>query len=455
MIHQLVIFGASGDLTTRYLLPALMHLVEAERVPDDLSILALSRREWNTSEYREYAQKLLKSHSGNFSKECEEQIISRIEYKHIANTGDHEQIKHALGSSTDPFLFFLALPPAVFVPTIKALGQLKLHEESRLIVEKPFGEDLKTAQKLNQLLKKDFSEKNVFRIDHFLGKQTVKNTLGFRFANRLFEPCWNNHHIERVEIVWDETLALEGRASYYDTSGALLDMIQNHLLQLLCLIGMEPPISFHDRDFRDRKVDLLRAVRQMSPKEVEQYTVRARYSAGTIASKAIPAYVDEEGVDAQRGTETFAQVTLWIDNWRWAGVPFTLRSGKALNHDRQEIAIYFKDVPHLAFGTDICPSANVLRMQLNPDRISITVNFNGPGEAFDLEEFELKTTLTKQEIPAYGHLFLDAFEGDSTLFVRDDEVEEMWRIMDPITTAWNKGHVELKTYPAGSSGPNI
>ncbi len=455
MIHQLVIFGASGDLTTRYLLPALIHLVEAERAPDDLTILALSRKKWKTSQYREHVHEKLKGCGGNFSQKSMKHVMSRIEYKQITDTGKHRQLKQAIGLLSNSIIFYLALPPSVFAPTIKALGQLKLHDESRVIVEKPFGQDLKTAQKLNQLLKQNFSEKNVFRIDHFLGKQTVKNILGFRFANRLFEPCWNNHHIERVEIIWDETLALEGRASYYDTSGALKDMIQNHLLQLLCLIGMEPPISFQERDFRDRKVDLLRAVRQMSAKEAEQYTVRARYGAGTIARKAIPAYVDEEGVNAQRGTETFAQVTLWIDNWRWVGVPFTLRSGKALNRDRQEIAVHFRDVPHVAFGTDKCPPANVLRMQLNPDRIGITVNFNGPGETFDLEEFELKSTLTKQEIPAYGHLLLEAFGGDSTLFIRDDEVEEMWRIMDPIATAWKKGQVKLQTYSAGSSGPNI
>jgi len=192
----------------------------------------------------------------------------------------------------------------------------------------------------------------------------------------------------------------------------------------------------------------------MSAEEVEQYTVRARYTAGAVDDKGIPAYVDEEGVDPERETETFAQVTLWIDNWRWAGVPFILRSGKALARDRFEIAVYFREVPYLAFETKTCPPPNVLRMQLNPDRIGITVNLNGPGEPFDLEEFELKTELVKQEIPAYGHLLLEALEGEPTLFIRDDEVEELWRIMDPIVMAWKKGRVKLKTYPAGSSGPS-
>ena len=453
MIRQLVIFGASGDLTTRYLLPAIISLVDVERIPDDLSILALSRKDWDTTEYRKHAQKKLKGNTKNFRKESMKQVISCIQYQQITDTGDHRQIQHVLGSLADPFLFYLALPPSVFAPTIKALGQLRLHEESRVIIEKPFGQDLQTAQHLNVILEKSFSEKKVFRIDHFLGKQTVKNILGFRFANRLFEPSWNNHHVERVEIIWDETLALEGRASYYDTSGALKDMIQNHLLQLLCLVGMEPPISFQERDFRDQKVNLLRAIRRMSVAEIEQYTVRARYTAGTVENKPIPAYRDEEGVDPTRETETFAQVTLWIDNWRWAGVPFILRSGKALDKDRQQIAVYFRGVPHLAFSAPSCPPANVVRIQLNPDRIGITFNLNGPREPFDLEEFELHAELTKQGIPAYGHLLLEAFEGDPTLFIRDDEVEEMWRIMDPIVTAWKNGESKLKTYPAGSSGP--
>ena len=378
MIRQLVIFGASGDLTTRYLLPAIISLVDVERTPDNLSILALSRKDWDTTGYRKHIQKKLNSHTKQFSQKSLKHVMSRIQYQQITDTGDHEQIQQVLGSVTDPFLFYLALPPSVFAPTIQALGQLDLHANSRVIIEKPFGQDLKTAQKLNRILDQSFSEKKVFRIDHFLGKQTVKNILGFRFANRLFEPSWNNQHIERIEIIWDETLALEGRASYYDRSGALKDMIQNHLLQLLCLVGMEPPISFQEHDFRDRKVDLLRAVRQMSVKEIKQYTVRARYNAGTVEGKNIPAYRDEEGVDPKRNTETFAQVTLWIDNWRWSGVPFILRSGKALAQNRFEVAVYFRDVPHLAFGAKACPPANVLRMRLNPDRIGITVNLNGP-----------------------------------------------------------------------------
>ncbi|WP_447968131.1 glucose-6-phosphate dehydrogenase [Nitrospira sp. M1] len=454
MGYRLVIFGASGDLTTRYLFPAIIRLLETERAPDDLSIVALSRQEWETSDYRNHVQKKLTGLPGKFTRKSIKQLLSRIQYKHIADTGNPSQIANALGSLNDPCIFYLALPPSVFATTIEALGELDLHKKCRVIVEKPFGHDRASARSLNRLLKKTFSEQQIFRIDHFLGEQTVRNILGLRFANRVFESSWNNQHIERVEIIWDETLALEGRASYYDSSGALKDMIQNHLLQLLCLMGMEPPLFFHARDFHDQKVNVFRAIRQMSSAEIKQYTVRARYEAGTIRKKAVPAYKAEEGVNPKGKTETFAQVTLFIDNWRWGGVPFTLRSGKALAQDKFEVAVYFRNVPHQVFGAKASVSANVLHMQFNPDKIGISINLNGPGEPFDLEMCELKTVLTQQKIPAYGHLLLDAFKGDSTLFIRDDEVEEMWRIVDPIVKAWGKDHVKLQTYPAGSSGPN-
>jgi glucose-6-phosphate 1-dehydrogenase len=279
--------------------------------------------------------------------------------------------------------------------------------------------------------------------------------MGLRFANGVFEPLWDRNHIEHVEIVWDETLALEGRAVYFDHAGAFKDLIQNHLLQLLCLTAMEAPTALHRRNLRDRKMDVLRAIRRLSPQEAQRHTVRARYGPGRIGDRHIPAYADEEGVDPDRETETFAQVTLMIDNLRWAGVPFVLRGGKALSRFRGEIAVYFKPVPHLAFQRADDPRPNVLRLRLKPDQVTLNLNVNGPYDPFDLEQVELSADFAPQEFfSAYERLFLDLLEGNNTLFVRADEAEESWRVAEPILDAWGKGLVPLLEYPAGSDGPS-
>jgi glucose-6-phosphate 1-dehydrogenase len=340
------------------------------------------------------------------------------------------------------------------LPAIRSIVAARVPHGSRIVVEKPFGTDLRSTRSVNEMLHQGFSEKAVFRMDHILGKQTVQNVLGLRFANRVFEPLWNSQHIEKVEILWDESLTIEGRAGFYDSTGALRDMVQNHLLQLLCLIGMEPPPTFDEADFRSYKFALLRAVRRLAPDEIRQWTLRGRYSAGRIGNREVPNYANELGVDAKRGTETFAQVTLWIDNWRWAGVPFVLRSGKALGQDRREIAIHFKSVPHLAFTEGSRPRPNVLRLELNPDRMALGVNINGAGDPFDLEYVELDAALAPQDISAYGKLLLDVMRGDLTLSIRDDEAEESWRIVEPILKAWGEGQVALLEYAAGSTGPN-
>jgi glucose-6-phosphate 1-dehydrogenase len=378
--------------------------------------------------------------------------VSRLEYRRADVTAPAELAK-VLGAVRDPLVAYLALPPPVYAATVRALAAAGLAEGSRIVVEKPFGEDLASAQALNRLLHGLLPEAAVFRMDHFLGKQTVQNILGLRFANRVFEPLWNRTHIARVDIVWDEALALEDRATYYDSAGALRDMVQNHLLQILCLVGMEPPTSLDERDLRDRKVDLLRAVRRLSPEEVARLTVRARYGAGRIGEREVPAYVDEPGVDPTRGAETFAQVTLAIDNWRWAGVPFCLRTGKALARDRREIAVHFQPVPHLVFDQATDPPPNVLRFQLDPDRMSLAVNINGPVDPFTLEEAELDLELAPHELPAYARLLLDVMHGDPTLSIRADEAEESWRIVEPILRGWDAGLVPLGEYPAGSANP--
>lgn len=452
MTPRLVIFGATGDLTGRYLAPALGALHAAGRLPGDLAIVGVAREPWDTERFRRHIAERLARHAPDVPAAQRAALLGRWQYRR-ADVTDPAGAAAALEDAGGPVVLYLALPPSVAVAAVRGLAGLGLPAGSRIVVEKPFGENLASARELNARLTTMVPEPAVFRMDHFLGKQTVQNIVGLRFANRILEPLWNSGHVERVSIIWDETLGLEGRAGYYDQVGALRDMIQNHLLQLLCLVAMEPPISLDERDLRDRKVDVLRAVRRLPPDVVARTTVRARYTAGRAGGRTLPAYVDEEGVDPARGTETYAAVTLWIDNWRWKDVPFVLRTGKALARDRREIAVHFRPVPHLIFGAAPEPSTNVLALTLDPDRVSIRVNLNGPGDPFELEPVELGLALAPQELPAYARLLLAVLEGDATLSIRGDEAEESWRIVEPILAAWAAGRVPLEEYPAGSDGP--
>ncbi len=454
MIHDLVILGAGGDLTSRYLIPALMELEAAGLLPPPLTVTCVDRGPWDDASFRAHLAPRLGGRARSLPPAAVGAVLARVRFRQ-ADVTDPGALRAALGQgSRTPLVAYLALPPPVVPGTVRALGALPLPHGSRMVVEKPFGNGVESAQSLNRLVHDVVAEEQVFRVDHFLGKQTVQNLLGLRFANRLFEPVWNAHHVERVEIVWDETLGLEGRAGYYDTAGALRDMVQNHLLQLLCLLAMEAPRTLDERDLRDRKVDVLRAVRRPTVDDVARCTVRARYSAGAVAGTVLPAYRDEPGIDPERRTETFVEVTLWIDNWRWGGVPFTLRSGKALGADRHEIAVWFKPVPHLAFDTEIDPPRNVLRLGVNPDRVTLGINLNGAGDPFRLERAELAVDLAPQELTAYARLLVDVFEGDPVLSIRADEAEEAWRIVEPILDAWRAGASPLLEYPAGSAGPS-
>jgi glucose-6-phosphate 1-dehydrogenase len=456
-VERIVIFGATGDLTGRYLIPALARLYEAGKLPSGIKITGIDRKKWKNGKngFRRLVLDSLERHAGGVSANARARMaVEVLEYRQ-ADVTDGESVISALGPMTGPILAYLALPPAVFAPTLEALKKANLPEGSRVAIEKPFGENLESAQELNRLLHGFLPEQAIFRVDHFLAWQPFPTIMGLRFANGVFEPLWDRNHIERVEIVWDETLALEGRAGYFDHAGAFKDLIQNHLLQLLCLTAMEAPTALHRRNLRDRKMDVLRAIRRLSHQEAQRHTVRARYGPGRIGDRHIPAYADEEGVDPDRGTETFAQVTLMIDNLRWAGVPFVLRGGKALNRFRGEIAVYFKPVPHLAFQRADDPRPNVLRLRLKPDQVVLNLNVNGPYDPFDLEQIELSADFAPQPFfSAYERLFLDLLEGNNTLFVRADEAEEAWRVSDPILDAWGEGVVPLLEYPAGSDGPN-
>lgn len=452
MIQTLVIFGASGDLTSRFLMPALVRLHQAGTLPEGFRVVGVAQDDWNTEKFRGHLEQKLDSSGTADGSDLRETILEKVDYCR-ADVTNRDQLAQALGRITGPLVAYLALPPALFAPSIESLVALKLPKESKVVLEKPFGESLESAQSLNRLLHESFPERDVFRLDHFLGKQTVQNILGLRFANRIFEPVWNTHHVERVDIIWDETITAAGRASFYDATGALRDMVQNHLLQLLALIAMEPLHALDERTLRDHKVAVLRAVRRLEPDEVVRQTVRGRYTKGAIGEQEVPAYVEETGVRAERSTETFAQVTLAIDNWRWAGVPFVLRTGKALGRDRREITVHFKPVPHLAFGQEAQPVPNMLSIELNPDRIALSVNVNEPGDLCKLERIELDTPLSAEGLPAYARLLVDILEGDPTLSIRDDEAEESWRIVEPILQVWRDGAVPLVEYPAGSDGP--
>lgn len=454
-MERIVIFGATGDLAGRYLMPALAKLYETDKLPPGIKITGIDRRGWDDEHgfHRLVLGNLERHASGVSANARATMAVEALEYRQ-ADVTDAESVISALEPLTGPIIAYLALPPAVFAPTIEALKRADLPEGSRVAIEKPFGVNLESARALNRLLHEFLPEQAIFRIDHFLAWQPFPTIMGLRFANGVFEPLWDRNHIERVEIIWEETLALEGRAGYFDNAGAFKDLIQNHLLQLMCLTAMEAPTALHRRNLRDRKMDVLRAIRRLSPEEAQRQSMRARYGAGRIGERQIPAYVDEEGVDPDRGTETFAQVTLMIDNLRWAGVPFVLRGGKALSRFRGEIAVHFKPVPHLAFQRAGEPRANVLRLRLGPDQVVLNLNVNGPYDPFDLEQLELSADFAPHEFfSAYERLFLDLLEGNTTLFVRADEAEEAWRVAEPILDAWESELVPLLEYPAGSDGP--
>jgi len=450
MIDRLAVFGATGDLSARYLLPALAALRESGDLGDDFRLIGASREESSTEQFQKWIADQLDRHAGSCPAHVKDAVAASASYLR-ADAGDPADVAAVIAGDS-PVAVYLALPPALFPRAVTALHEAGLPAGSRIVLEKPFGEDLESARQLNRLLAEVVPEQAVFRVDHFLAMTTVQNVLGSRLANRVLEPLWNSTHIAEVDIVWDETLALEGRATYYDHVGALKDMLQNHLLQLLCLVAMEPPLTLGERDLRDRKVDVLRSVRLLTEDDVVQRTRRARYLSGRIGDRDIPAYVDEEGVDPQRRTETFAEVELELDSWRWAGTQFRLRSGKALGADRKEVAVRFRSVPHLPFGHSGEAQPNVLRFRLEPEGLALDLMSIG-AHAHELTPLSLTAQMEPAGLPAYGRLLLDVLKGDPALSIRGDEAEEAWRVLEPVLSAWEQDLVPLEEYPAGSDGP--
>jgi glucose-6-phosphate 1-dehydrogenase len=405
-----------------------------------------AREDWDDEHFRNWAADWLQREAGGVDARA---LREGLRYRRL-DLADPASVTACL-SGEAPVAVYLALPPAVFPIAVSALQQVGLPAESQVVLEKPFGEDLDSAMELNRLLADLVDERHVFRVDHFLAMTTVQNIVGTRLANRVLEPSWNSAHIEEVEIVWDETLALEGRAGYYDNVGALKDMVQNHLLQLLCLVAMEPPVSLGERDLRDRKVEVLRSVRPFQDDDVATRTRRARYRAGRVGDSEIPAYVEEDGVTPEHGTETFAEVVLELDSWRWSGTRFRLRTGKAMGEDRKEIVVHFRPVPHHPFEQG-SPS-NKLRFGLEPEGLSLELTGTGPSGATSLVPLTLSAEMEPPELPAYGRILLDVLGANSTLSIRGDEAEEAWRVVTPVLEGWSRDVAPLEEYDAGSDGP--
>lgn len=442
----LAILGASGDLAERLLLPGLGTLLETN--PEyDVTLVGCAVDELP---HDEWVQRVRRAMGGRCPGASIERVVETTRYERLDLT-DADALRTLLAGLGEAPVLYLALPPRITIQLCAALATLELPRGLRLALEKPFGSSLETARELNDLLASLVPENQVFRIDHFLGKSVVLNLLGLRFTNRFFEQIWNNHNIERVEITVDEKLALEGRAGYYDSAGAMRDMIQSHLLLVLALFAMEEPPSLNERDVRDLIALMLRHTRLWDDDPVAS-SRRARYTAGTIGGEDIPSYVDEPGVDPARNTETLAEITVRINTDRWAGVPFRLRSGKALGDARNGITVAFRPVDHVPEGFTDVPT-NVLSIGMKPANLKLGLSTSVESNRFQLSQSVLDTDLAESQLRPYGEILDSIFRGDPLLTVRGDVAEECWRIIEPVMRAWEEGKVPMDEYIAGGAGP--
>ncbi|HWU47865.1 MAG TPA: glucose-6-phosphate dehydrogenase [Humibacter sp.] len=447
-VQTLVILGASGDLSSRLLLPALGQLLTKE--PDRrLRLVGAGAEDWTEAHWRSIVLASFATVSAEGA--AVQALLADTTYR-ATNVTKADELRALLELADGVPAIYFALPPAVTALACAALETVELPTGTRLALEKPFGTDRRTAAALNRQVLKLVPEQQIHRIDHFLGNSTVFNLLGLRFANRIFEPLWSSQHIASVDVVYDETLALEGRARYYDHAGALVDMIQSHLLQVLAVVAMEPPATLGERDLRDAKGAVLRATRVLND-DPQAASRRGRYTAGMVDGDAVPGYTEEDGVDPSLNTETLAEVVFEVETWRWAGVPFTLRSGKALGEKRREIVIAFRPAPHVPGGLRGVGHATVLRILLGPDAMSLELNVNGPGDPHVLGRAELKAEFGPGQLLAYGEVLEGLLDGDPALSVRGDTAEECWRIIAPVLEAWAANRVPLDDYAAGSGGP--
>jgi glucose-6-phosphate 1-dehydrogenase len=465
-----VIFGASGDLTQRKLVPALYNLQLDRLLPSGFAVVGAARSAMSDEAFAAAMREETARHSRRATvDETWAELAAGMRY--VAVGGDAEGYRR-LASRLEELdqergcagnrLFYLATPPSAFAPIVHGLREAGLHRPgqggswARIVLEKPIGRDLASARALNHTVNDAFAERDVFRIDHYLGKETVQNLLVFRFANAIFEPLWNHKYVNHVQLTVAESLGVEGRGRYYEEAGTTRDMVQNHIFQLLCLTAMEPPVSLEADAIRDEKVKVLQSLRPLRPEEVATSTVRARYVAGVVAGEKVGGYLDEPDVARNSRTETFVAMRLHVDNWRWAGVPFYLRAGKRMPKRVTEVALRFHDVPHHLFEHDTPP--NTLALRIQPDE-GITLQFDSkaPGPRPRLQpvrmEFRYGTSFGRQPPEAYERLILDAILGDSTLFIRRDEVEASWRYIDAVMAAWRQDATPLVEHVAGRWGP--
>src|SRR5213596_1377306 len=464
---SIVIFGATGDLTHRKLMPALYNLAADGDLPPAVAIVGFARREKNDEQFMAELEEATRKFSRQAVRDEIWKTFAQSIFYHRSEFGD-EAGYEALVKRLEKIdkeretrgnrLFYFATAPDQFEPILKHLKAAGLNETckgswARVIVEKPFGTDLASARELNRIVRHSFSEEQTYRIDHFLGKETAQNILVLRFANAIFAPLWNTHYIDHVQITAAETLGVETRGGFYEGAGALRDMVQNHLLQLLCLVAMEAPTDLGADSIRDEKVKVVRSLRRFSQDEIAANVVRGQYTAGAINGKPVAGYRQEPNVKPDSRTETFVALRLFIDDWRWADVPIYMRVGKRLPKSATEISIHFKKAPAVLFNKNLSDQ-NVLVIRIQPDEgISLRIHAKVPGTSFRVEpvkmDFHYGTSFGKASPEAYERLLLDAMSGDATLFARSDEVEEAWAFIDPIEEAWHaKDAPELFFYPA-------